>query len=189
MQPRVLLSCFTSRDIAGSCQSWCPPGPPHPSLQRCLWVRWPLAFSGAWGFSSPEQDFTLSLVKPHSPFLLPGEVPLDVSTTFWCTWCSSQFCTSSKPGAFPQPEPAVEWHHALVWANCSSEIIASAAPARAEPPACGAVGTKRPGQESGLFTLLQVKLQLKKIYKWTSKVWNAFDVQTERPCPEPSNSP
>lgn len=111
MQPRVLLSFFTSRDIAGSCQSWCPPGPPHPSLQRCLWIRWPLAFSGAWGFSSPEQDFTLSLVKlhkvPDSPFLLPGEVPLDVSTTFWCTWCSPSFV--------PAPSLGLSHSQSLLW--------------------------------------------------------------------------
>lgn len=163
MQPRALLAFFTSRDIAGSCQSCCPPGPLILLFKDACESDsfWHVLVPGV--FPPQKQDFILSLAKlhevPDSLFLLPVEAPWDVSTTFWCTRHSSQFCTSSEPYAFPHPEPTVVWHCASGWANCSSEIFVSAAPARTEPSVWGAVGTKRPGQESGLFTIPEVKLQ------------------------------
>ncbi|KAK4810954.1 hypothetical protein QYF61_013362, partial [Mycteria americana] len=87
--------------IAGSCSTWCPPGPPGPFLPSCFPAGRPPACVLVHGVIPPlVQDLALPLVELHeipvSPILQLVKVPLDGSMTLWHISCSSQFGVISK---------------------------------------------------------------------------------------------
>lgn len=94
IQPRTPLAAF-----AGSSSTWCPPGPPGPSLQSCFPAGHPQRVLGLGAVPPPGQHLTCPLAEvrevPVSPFLQPVEVPLGGSAISCSLRYSSQFCAEA----------------------------------------------------------------------------------------------
>lgn len=73
MKPPMHQHC-----IDGPRPIWGPPEPADPSLKGCFPVGQPPACTGAWGCSSPKQNFTFSFAELH-------EIPLcPLLQVCWC---------------------------------------------------------------------------------------------------------
>lgn len=86
-----------TKHIAGTCPSWCPPGPTK-AFSANLFSRWSALVAGF----IPPQGHNLGFPfmelhdVPVGPFFQPPVVPLNSSTPTWSINHSSQFCIINK---------------------------------------------------------------------------------------------